>query len=334
MILLGVGLEVLATMAGTVGKQLLRYSKLVEVMGKEALSRTCLSIGLMLNILGGPVLEVAAYSQAPQTLLAPLMGLDVLWNVLLVPHTLGEKPTSAQMVGCMLLVCGTALTALGGPHTEKQYSLDIMRDCLLTKSALVYISVEAVILIAGVMYMRIRPAGDRRRGFVLGCVAGGIGGNLFCMKAASSLISASVDGGLAYTREVWTGSPLPLLVATSAALIGLVSAALLARAMREYEATMMVATYEGAFVVSGCASGVAVLGELDTVSLSRRTIYALGVFIAVVGVIGAQHRDENHDHDQESMCCTNKAALIAPAPAHNVNSLRSQPIGTPLLKAI
>jgi len=37
-------------------------------------------------------------------------------------------------------------------------------------------------------------------------------------------------------------------VASSAALIGLTSAVLLAQAMREYEATMMVATYEGAFV--------------------------------------------------------------------------------------
>mmetsp|Transcript_154892 Transcript_154892/g.496319 ORF Transcript_154892/g.496319 Transcript_154892/m.496319 type:complete len:337 (+) Transcript_154892:143-1153(+) len=289
MILLGVALEVLATVAGTIGKQLLRYSKLVEGTRHRAVSHLALSAGMVLNVLVGPVLEVAAYGQAPQTLLAPLCGLDVLWNILLVPYTLGEIPSGMQIAGCFLLVAGTALTAACGPHSEPPYTLDVMRERLLTDSALTYISIEVVLFIAGFLYIQRRPFGNRRRGLVLGCVAGGIGGNLFCMKAAASLISGSWSGGLPYVLHVWTEDPLPLLVTACAGLIGIVSAVLLARAMREFEATVMVATYEGAFVISGCASGIAVLGELDRLSPERRALYALGVFIVVGGVIAVQH---------------------------------------------
>lgn len=287
MILIGVGLEVLATMAGTIGKQLLRFSKLAEVEGRATCATASLASGLLLNILGGPVLEVLAYGQAPQTLLAPLSGLDVMWNLLLVPYTLHERPTRRQAMGCVLIVVGTALTAISGPHTEEPYSVERMRHQLLTMDALTYVAVEIGLLAAGFLFMSRRPHGCKRRGLVLGLVAGGIGGNLFCMKATASLIQATWQGGVEYCAAVWL-NPLPLAVLASAVVIGLGSAFLLAQAMREYEATMMVATYEGAFVISGCASGCAVLGELDVVSPERRVLYAMGVSLVVCGVFGAQ----------------------------------------------
>jgi len=316
MILVGVGLEVLATVAGTIGKQLLRYSKLIESTDKAACSCAFLAIGLILNVLGGPVLEVAAYGQAPQTLLAPLSGLDVLWNILLVPHTLGERPSATQMNGCFMLVVGTALTVVGGPHTELQYTSAVVRDRLVTTSALIYIVVELFLIGLGAFYVRRRPAGDQRRGLVLGCVAGGIGGNLFCMKAAASLISAYWDKGLLGLLDVWTAGPMPIIVAFTAGLIGLSSACLLTMAMREFEATMMVATYEGAFVISGCASGVAVLGELDSLPPSRVLLYTIGVFVVIGGVLAAQQ------------CETSRAPTSTSTTGATTTSLTSSPATT------
>lgn len=322
MIFIGVALEIFATVSGTVGKQLLRYSKISEVEGKATLiSRASLVVGLILNILGGPVLEVLAYGQAPQTLLAPLGGLDVLWNMLLVPHTLGEHPTRTQVFGCIVLVFGTALTAIGGPHTEKTYTLHSVRDMLLTRDALIYIVVETAIIAAALLWMSKRKTGDSRRGLVLGIVAGGIGGNLFCMKAAASLIQGTCQDTWPEVYRLWI-NPLSISIVCSAALIGLVSAFLLAQAMREYEATMMVATYEGSLVVSGCASGVAILGELDVVSPQRQALYALGVVLVVAGIERAQ----------------GQAPVLSPyaTPVKRLTSLSStghQDWGTPLLKS-
>jgi len=295
MIIVGVCLELLATVFGTIGKQLMRYSKLVESprSSKAAWwswspSYFYLSVGLLLNLLGGPILEVAAFGQAPQTLLTPLSGLDVMWNVVLVPHTLGEKPSASQFRGCLMLFAGTALTAFSGPHEEPTYTLDVVKDKLATVSAVAYLVVELCLIAAGIAYMTTKDHGHRGRGLVLGCLAGGIGGNLFCMKATASLISATWGKGIAGILAIGQVSPLPFFVAAAAGLIGLSSAYLLTTAMREFEATMMVATYVGAFVTSGCLSGVCVLGELSRVSPPMRVLYTMGVLLVVSGIISAQ----------------------------------------------
>lgn len=85
---------------------------------------------------------------------------------------------------------------------------------------------------------------------------------------------------------------------------------------------MMVATYEGSLVVSGCASGVAILGELDVGSPQRQALYALGVVLVVAGIERAQ----------------GQARLLSPyaTPVKRLTSLSStghQDWGTPLLKS-
>ena len=50
-------------------------------------------VGLCLNTACGPLLEMAAYTFAPQSTLAPFGGLDTVWNAMLAPFTLGETMT-------------------------------------------------------------------------------------------------------------------------------------------------------------------------------------------------------------------------------------------------
>lgn len=83
---IGISLQVLGSLLGTVGKQLMRYSKISEDRHKLTQARWCLTVGMILNIGAGPILEVIAFGQAPQMLpapvrLAPIQGLDVIWNV-------------------------------------------------------------------------------------------------------------------------------------------------------------------------------------------------------------------------------------------------------------
>ncbi len=124
--LLGIFLEVLATFVGTIGKQFVRFSTILidrKVAAADTAeapidldvsslprtkatqtppAKTCgswitptiaIRIGLFSNTLCGPLLEMAAYTFAPQSTLAPFGGLDTVWNALLAPFTLGEKFT-------------------------------------------------------------------------------------------------------------------------------------------------------------------------------------------------------------------------------------------------
>ena len=70
-----------------------------SVPDADAAAASCLTptravrLGLVFNTACGPLLEVAAYTFAPQSTLAPFGGLDTVWNALLAPCTLGEKFT-------------------------------------------------------------------------------------------------------------------------------------------------------------------------------------------------------------------------------------------------
>ena len=74
----------------------------IDVGTQTAAPKTCgswitptiaIRIGLFSNTACGPLLEMAAYTFAPQSTLAPFGGLDTVWNALLAPFTLGEKFT-------------------------------------------------------------------------------------------------------------------------------------------------------------------------------------------------------------------------------------------------
>ena len=80
-------------------------------------------LGLSMAMAIGPLAEVSAYAFAPQSLLAPLDGFDVIWNILprseplpnkrflkidsffmdlcprLAPYTLGESISPAKVMG-------------------------------------------------------------------------------------------------------------------------------------------------------------------------------------------------------------------------------------------
>ena len=65
-----------------------------------------LTTGLVLNTAFGPIVDMAAYAFAPQSLIAPFGGLDVVWNTLSAPYTLGETLTRPRILGCSLIAGG------------------------------------------------------------------------------------------------------------------------------------------------------------------------------------------------------------------------------------
>ena len=66
----------------------------------------------------GPIAEVSAYAFAPQSLLAPLDGFDVIWNILLAPYTLGEAITGPKVMGTGLVFAGAVSAPIFGPHQK------------------------------------------------------------------------------------------------------------------------------------------------------------------------------------------------------------------------
>ena len=81
---------------GTTGMHLIRMSELKkkDVYNKSWVYYVC---GMLMNILLGPLLDVAGYAFAPAALIAPFTSFTIVINTVVAPYTLGEKLTPRRL---------------------------------------------------------------------------------------------------------------------------------------------------------------------------------------------------------------------------------------------
>lgn len=276
---IGVGLEIVSTMSGTVGKQLIRLSELRKQTSPR-FSKVAFTTGLLVNTLVGPLLDIGAYSFAPQSLVAPFGGLDIVWNALLAPYVLQETLTYGRVVGCLLITLGTCLAGGFGNHSDPEYTVEYLEDTLVNIRVLVYLCVFVVWYIFNTQVLMRRPAGSAIRGISLGCTAGTIAGNMFCIKAAIELIEHSIEKG---DGNVWVHW-LPYVMLVGAIFFALSNVVYMTQGLKEYEALFMVTIYEGSMIVSGCMSGAIVLLDMRGIESWRVVFYGLSVVLLIFGM--------------------------------------------------
>mmetsp|Transcript_53500 Transcript_53500/g.120571 ORF Transcript_53500/g.120571 Transcript_53500/m.120571 type:complete len:393 (-) Transcript_53500:137-1315(-) len=276
---LGVAFEVVSTMSGTIGKQLIRLSE-TRKRKNPGFANICFYAGLVVNTVCGPLLDMAAYSFAAQSLIAPFGGLDVVWNAFLAPCILKEQLTRRRSIGCGLIVVGTALCGVFGNHEDSEYTLEYIEYTLVNVRVLIYALVFVVWFLINRFFLMRFPQGSAVRGVSLGCTAGTIAGNMFCVKAAIELIQRSIHE---QEGEIWLHW-LPYVLLLGAVFFALTNVVYMTRGLLEYEALFMVTIYEGSMIVSGCVSGAVVLMDLRGLEAWRVFLYSLGVVIIVLGM--------------------------------------------------
>ena len=127
----GVLLDAVATLAGTGGKQLLRFAVMKN-------NYWYYPLGLVCTAIIDPAFDISAYSFAAQSIISPMAGMVVVWNVLLAPITLGETLTRSRKLGALLIVLGTLCVGLFGNHNSVDRSVDEYLQLFARPVALVY----------------------------------------------------------------------------------------------------------------------------------------------------------------------------------------------------
>ena len=82
---------------GTTGMHLIRMSELKKKAGHDKECCFYYFCGMFMNILLGPLLDVAGYAFAPAALIAPLTGINIIINSVVAPYTLGEELTPRRL---------------------------------------------------------------------------------------------------------------------------------------------------------------------------------------------------------------------------------------------
>uniref|UniRef100_A0A6V4T6P1 Uncharacterized protein n=2 Tax=Prymnesium polylepis TaxID=72548 RepID=A0A6V4T6P1_9EUKA len=119
--------------------------------------------------------DISAYAFAAQSVIAPMAGMVVVWNVLLAPFTLGEVlcvfqelcrmyffpehtrvkciRTPSRKRGALLIVMGTACSGFFGNHLVHNRSVDQYLELFVRPLALLYYFVFGIISVVCIYYL-------------------------------------------------------------------------------------------------------------------------------------------------------------------------------------
>ncbi|CAE8582050.1 unnamed protein product [Polarella glacialis] len=273
-------LAIVSTITDLIGKQLVRFSTLLEQRGAFARARTSLIAGIVISAVAGPLLDLGAYAFAPASLLAPFASMDVIWNAGLAPWLLNEKLTRPRCSAIVLVFTGTVIAGIFGPSEDRHYTCEGVEELVVSLRTPIYLAVLLCGILFSTSVLSRRPRGDPIRGMALGLTAGTLSGNMFCVKLLIELLQISYNTSW---ESVWgTWLPYPLLI--GAAFFAISNLFFLTKGMREYQALFMVTVFEGAGMVTNAVSASVILRELDYMEWWRVLLYAFGLCTICFGM--------------------------------------------------
>jgi len=305
---IGAGLILLKTFVIIFGLQLLRYATLVEPRRKWKFK----ILGLSMAMAIGPLMELSAYGCAPQTLLAPLDGFDVIWNILLAPYTLGETLSTSKVVGSGFVFAGAVSAPMFGPQNKSPENIEDLRTKFVSRSFLGWVLVcISLALFAG---LTIPPKNGARpparRGLLLAMAGGFLAGQRYFMSSTATVLRTSWDEG---NWEMWE-DPLVYFILGGMLFCAATNAVLLNKGLAEFEAMMMVPTFVGTSIVTTSVSAAVILKETATLGFWRLLGYWFGIFLVVTGllIIARDARRQQHVLDENVDMLQADARALSP----------------------
>ena len=330
---IGVLLDAFATLAGTGGKQLLRYA----VISKNP---WYYPLGLMCTAMIDPAFDISAYGFAAQSIIAPCAGMVVVWNVLLAPCTLNERLTRSRLSGALLILVGTICVGLYGSHDDVERSVDEYLQLFSRPAAMVYYLIFAVWTC--VCLYTWRRGSAFASGFAMGALGGSLAGNMFTTKAVVEMFKCVAQGSdnaqgcdanpfftpypylfftISMARLTLTLTQTQTLTLTKLTLslslrlsrrptlikvLATVSLYMLAVGLRSFEALYMITVFEGFMIISGAVSGNVVMNEAAHQQTYELVLYAMSIGIILCGLYvlcrGEQPRGDDAQQRMLARC--------------------------------
>ena len=289
---IGVLLDCIATLAGTGGKQLLRYAVITK-------NPWYYPLGLICTAVIDPAFDVAAYGFAAQSIVAPMAGMVVVWNILIAPWTLGEALTRSRKFGALLIITGTLFVGRFGNHEEHERSVDEYLKLFSSPVAVTYYLVFSVWTVVCCYYWAY--GAPFVSGFSVGALGGSLAGNMFTTKAVVEMMKCVTRERTANPCDAasCTYNPFhtvyPYVFIFISLTFACISLWMLAVGLRTFEALYMITVFEGFMIISGSISGNLVMYEIEGQSTNQLMLYSCAVGFILVGLKVLLHGEGRND---------------------------------------
>ncbi|EQC35628.1 hypothetical protein SDRG_06912 [Saprolegnia diclina VS20] len=267
----GIALSLAASLFGTVGKVLMKLAHIHD--GSFLLLGSATFCVLVLN----PVFDAWSFAFAAQSVLAPMAGFSVVWNIVLAPYILKETLSPQVLHGSLLIIIGCGIVGLSGSHISPTHTPEELFSLFSELPFIVYAVISIVLMIMLAYVIQTYPTHSSWRRFAFGALSGLIGGNLFFTKTAVELIGKG--------SEIWacTETYFIVLFALGCPALGIY---VLNLGLKEYDALHIVAIYESFLILCGSISGVIFFHEDEGMQeWWQQVLYPISIVTTIAGVV-------------------------------------------------
>ena len=226
-----------------------------------------------------PYCCVISLKYASPSILAPFSGLTLVFIIVLSECTIGETPTSNQVVAATLIVLGQILIALFGDHTNVAVMgiMEVQQEYSDPGFIMYIIAMVGWILVLA-SYILFGRSNDSR--FAWGVIGGSVTGIQPFLKDALAVLS-----GLQRRNVPIADYPLGLFVLlVLAGVIPLLGLALLMQCMKRYDASYTSSMFVGSMIVSVSVMSAVRYNTFDNLEgIWNAIMYVLGLCVLSSG---------------------------------------------------
>jgi magnesium transporter len=270
-ILFGICLSVLASMMNSTGLNLQRYAKTKE---KPFLN----FVGIFLSTVCGLV-DMCSFHYAPQSLLAPIGAMTLVFNLMLAPVMHGEMLGKVDFMSTFFVFGGTVTCLYFGSRHKETYSLEEISTLASRPIFRAYVVFIFVTVVSLAMYLRnseiLGRGALRRVGVGYPVCAGILGGVTVLTVRTVGEIFKSPD----YTYGL-VGMLVMLLVMVAASQVFVLN-----RGLGRHSSLLIIPVFTGTFITSNIIGGGILYNEFARASPTERNAYFLGLSMVISGVL-------------------------------------------------
>ncbi|GLD96797.1 hypothetical protein PINS_up005480 [Pythium insidiosum] len=248
-------------------------------------------------ILAGSILDFVAFGLAPQSLLAPLAALTLVWNMMLAPCFNKEKLSKKDIVATLIIFAGATIAVVFASHSSPSYNLSMLLH--LYKDPLTCIYFGVVVCCVALHYSlisfveKLSLTSRRHRMIQVGQpmlwskvrligyagLAGTMGGqSVLFAKSTAELLKSAFHGDDSFAHfETY-------LIMVALLLCLLCQIHFLNCGLLHYDALSVVPIYQAYWIISGVLGGVIYFQEIRSFSVEQACMFVLGIMTTIFGV--------------------------------------------------
>ena len=291
-------------------------------------------VGLFFLICGS-IVDFVAYGLAPQSLLTPLAGMVLVWNIAVAAH-FGEKPGRREVMSTVVIVIGTVVAVSFADHYSPSYSYNDIARLYQAPSMVLYVLFTSLVVgchLYGIRYVQRNKLYElsnvdaqkwmRVECLCFGGCAGTLGGQaILFAKQFIELLKSWGQG-----EPIWSHFlTYVILVCVPVFLYSNIS--FMNGGFSHYGALQMIPIYQTYWIIFGTASGLVYFQEYKELDGVSMFFFLFGCCISLAGIalLSGRNPERKATHGEG----TTKGAELTPVHSRysdeeNVSDSHSSP---------